>query len=115
MSCGAATQSRMKSKLPACFAISSASRETTTSSAPRRSASSVLFGDVVKTTVCAPNACANFPPPWPSAPGPGGEAQRVRRLVRRRSKDDRVRPERVRELHPHVAEAPEADDAHLLP
>ena len=39
----------MKSKLPACFFISSAFRETTTSSAPSRSASSFLLGDVVKT------------------------------------------------------------------
>ncbi len=76
MSCSAATQSRMKSKLPACFSISSAFRETTTSSAPSRSASSFLFGEVVKTTVCA--------------------------------------PERVGELHAHVAEPAEADDADLL-
>ena len=54
MSCSAETASRMKSKLPACFCISSALRETTTSSAPRRSASSFLPGDVVKTTTCAP-------------------------------------------------------------
>ena len=66
----AATQSRMKSKLPACFFISSALRETTTSSAPRRSASSFLLGEVVKTTVCAPNAWANFTPMWPSPPRP---------------------------------------------
>ena len=39
----------MKSKLRTCFAISSAFFETTTSSAPSRSASSFLFGDVVKT------------------------------------------------------------------
>ena len=52
MSWSAETASRMKSKLPACFSISSASRETTTSSAPRRRASSVLSGDVVKTTTC---------------------------------------------------------------
>ena len=44
----------MKSKLPACFFISSALRETTTSSAPRRSASSFLSGEVVKTTTWAP-------------------------------------------------------------
>ena len=56
MSWSAETASRMKSKLPACFFISSALRETTTSSAPRRSASSVLLGEVVKTTTCAPNA-----------------------------------------------------------
>ena len=55
----------MKSKLPACFFISSAFFETTTSSAPSRSASSVLLGEVVKTTVCAPNAWANFTPMWP--------------------------------------------------
>ena len=60
----------MKSKLPACFCISLALRETTTSSAPRRSASSFLFGEVVKTTTCAPNAWANFTPMWPSPPRP---------------------------------------------
>src|SRR5271168_2504209 len=48
MSCSAETASRMKSKLPACFFISSALRETSTSSAPRRSASSFLSGEVVK-------------------------------------------------------------------
>jgi hypothetical protein len=36
--------------------ISPALRETTTSSAPRRSASSFLLGEVVKTTTWAPNA-----------------------------------------------------------
>src|SRR5512132_1988065 len=45
MSCLAETVSRMKSKLPACFCISSVLRETTTSSAPRRSASSFLPGE----------------------------------------------------------------------
>ena len=70
MSCSAATASRMKSKLPACFFISSALRETTTSSAPSRSASSFLPGEVVKTTTWAPNAWANFTPMWPSPPRP---------------------------------------------
>ncbi len=42
----------------------------TTSSAPRRSASSFLPGDVVKTTMCAPSACANLTPMWPSPPRP---------------------------------------------
>ena len=70
MSWSAATQSRMKSKLPACFFIAAASREMTTSSAPSRSASSVLPGDVVKTTTCARSAWANFTPMCPSPPSP---------------------------------------------
>src|SRR5437867_8516330 len=60
----------MKSKLPACFCISSAFREMTTSFAPSRSASSFLSGEVEKTTTCAPSACANFTPMWPSPPRP---------------------------------------------
>src|SRR3954454_12924029 len=60
----------MKSKLPTCFAISSALREITTSSAPRRKASPFLLGELVKTTVCAPKACANFTPMWPNPPRP---------------------------------------------
>src|SRR3989454_11295213 len=60
--------SRMKSKLSACFCISSELREMTTSSAPSRSASSLLPGEVVKTTTRAPSACANFTPMWPSPP-----------------------------------------------
>jgi hypothetical protein len=44
--------------------------EITTSSAPRRSASSTLFGEVVKTTVCAPSAFANLTPMWPRPPRP---------------------------------------------
>src|SRR5258705_345678 len=60
----------MKSKLPACLAISSALRETTTSSAPRRRASSFLLGDVVNSTTWAPRACANLTPMWPSPPRP---------------------------------------------
>jgi len=40
----------IKSKLPACLAISLALRDSTTSSAPSRSASSRLLSDVVKTT-----------------------------------------------------------------
>ena len=67
----------MKSKLPACFFISSA-----------------LLGDDDLV---------------------GAEAQRVLRLARRGREDDRVRPERVGELHAHVAQAAEADDADLLP
>src|SRR5271157_2729467 len=51
MSCSAETASRMKSKLPACFFISSALREMTISSAPRRRASSFLLGDVVNATM----------------------------------------------------------------
>jgi hypothetical protein len=43
-------------KLPACFFISSTLRETTTSSAPRRSASSFLLDEVANTTTCAPSA-----------------------------------------------------------
>src|SRR5271166_5803295 len=70
MSCSAETASRMKSKLPACFCISLASRETTTSWAPNRRASSFLLGDVVKTTTWAPNARANFTPMWPNPPSP---------------------------------------------
>ena len=66
----------MKSKLPACFSISSAFFEMTTSSAPRRSASSFLLG--------------------------------------RGREDDDVRSERVRELHAHVAESAETDDADFL-
>src|ERR671921_852214 len=53
MSCSAATASRMKSKLPACFLISSALRDSTTSWAPSRRASSRLPADVVKTTTWA--------------------------------------------------------------
>ena len=45
---------------PACFCISSASRETTTSSAPRRRASSVLSGEVVKTTTWAPEGAGEL-------------------------------------------------------
>ncbi len=33
-------------------------------------ASAALSGDVVKSTVCAPNACANFTPMCPSPPSP---------------------------------------------
>ena len=43
---GAATVSRMKSKLPTCFCISAAFRETTTSCAPSRTASSALIPKV---------------------------------------------------------------------
>ena len=57
----------MKSKLPACFCISAAFFEITTSSAPRRTASAVLFGDVVNSTTCAPKAWANFTPMWPKS------------------------------------------------
>lgn len=53
MSWPAATVSRMKSKLPACFCVSSALQGTTTSSAPRRSASSFLLGEGVKATLHA--------------------------------------------------------------
>ena len=53
MSCSAETASRMKSKLFTCLLISSVFREITTSSAPRRSASSFLLGEVVNTTTCA--------------------------------------------------------------
>ena len=76
MSCSAETASRMKSKLPACFFISSALRETTTS-------------------------CS-------------AEPQRVFLLARRGGEDDDVRAERAGELHAHVAEPAEADDADLL-
>ena len=76
MSCSAATVSRMKSKLPACFFISSAFLEMTTSFAPSLSASFVLPGEVVKRTTSR-------------ADGRG-------------------------ELHAHVAEAAQADDADLL-
>jgi hypothetical protein len=41
----------MKSKLPACFAMSSAALETTTSSAPSFTAAAALPGEVVNTTV----------------------------------------------------------------
>src|SRR5271166_5574977 len=70
MSCSAETQSRIKSKLKACFFISPSFLETTTSSAPSRSASSFFLGEVVKTTVFAPNARANFTPMWPRPPRP---------------------------------------------
>src|SRR5512137_1096056 len=70
MSCVAATASRMKSKLPACWFISSVFREITTSCAPRRIASSFLDGEVVNTTTCAPKARANFTPMWPRPPRP---------------------------------------------
>ena len=56
MSCSAETASRMKSKLLACFFISSALREMTTSLAPSRKASSFLLGDVVNATTWAPSA-----------------------------------------------------------
>ena len=42
------------------------------------------------------------------------EAERVLLLARRGGEDDGVRAERVGELHSHVAEAAEADDADLL-
>src|SRR4029077_3266534 len=70
MSCSPDTASRMKWKLAACFCISSALFEITTSSAPSRRASAVLFGDVVNSTTCAPSACANFTPICPSPPSP---------------------------------------------
>ena len=76
MSWSAETASRMKSKLPACFFISSALRETTTS--------------------CGP------------------EPQRVLLLARRGGEDDDVGAEGAGELHAHVAEPAEADDADLL-
>src|SRR5260370_5844633 len=60
----------MKSKLRACFCISFASFEITTSSAPSRRASSTLFGEVVNCTTCAPNAWANLTPMWPRPPSP---------------------------------------------
>jgi hypothetical protein len=56
--------SGMKAKLRACFCLSSAWREITTTSAPRRSASSFLAGEVVNTTTRAPIAQARrWPPP----------------------------------------------------
>ena len=69
-SCDAATVFTIRSKLRACFFISSASFETTTSSAPSRLPSSTFDGDVVNSTVCAPNAWANFTPMCPSPPRP---------------------------------------------
>ena len=57
-----------KIEASACFSISSAFRETTISSAPRRSASSVLSGEVVNTTTWAPSAWANFTPMCPRPP-----------------------------------------------
>ena len=60
----------MKSKLPACFAIASASLDTTTSCAPRRIASCVFPGDVVKTATVAPKAFANLTAMCPSPPRP---------------------------------------------
>ena len=60
----------MKSKLRACFFISSAFFETTTSCAPSRLPSSALPGEVVNSTTCAPNARANFTPMCPSPPRP---------------------------------------------
>ena len=68
--CGAATVSRMKSKLPAWRFISSGFAEITTSSAPSRRASAALPGEVVNRTVWAPNAWANFTPMWPEAAEP---------------------------------------------
>ena len=44
----------------------------------------------------------------------GAEAKRVPLLVRRGREDDGVRPERVRELHSHVAQPAEANDADPL-
>ncbi|MNX52960.1 hypothetical protein D3C86_836480 [compost metagenome] len=48
--CSADTQSKIKCNVLACFAICSGSVDKTTSSAPKRFASSVLDNDVVKTT-----------------------------------------------------------------
>ena len=42
------------------------------------------------------------------------EAERVLLLARRGGEDDGVRAEGVRELHPHVAQTAEADDADLF-
>ena len=53
----------MKSKLPACLAIASASLEITTSWAPSRIASCVFPGEVVKTTTLARAASDGLPPP----------------------------------------------------
>src|SRR5882672_6054954 len=60
----------MKSKLPACFAISSAFFEITTSCAPNRLPSATLLSEVVNITTFAPNAFANFTPMCPSPPRP---------------------------------------------
>ena len=57
----------MKSKLLACFFISSSFFETTTSFAPSRFASSVLPGEVVKSTTSAPNALREFHAPCDQA------------------------------------------------
>ena len=70
MSCAEATVSRMKSKLPACFFISSSFLEIITSFAPSLSASFVLPGEVVKRMTSAPRAAANLRPMWPSPPRP---------------------------------------------
>ena len=77
MSWSAETVSRIMSKLPACFAIASASFEMT---------------DLV-----------------------GAEPLAVGDLALRRGEQDRVRAEGVGELHAHVAEPAEPDDADLLP
>ena len=64
------TVSRMKSKLVSCERTAFASVERTTSSAPRRFASAAFHGDLVNSTVCAPNARASFTPMCPSPPSP---------------------------------------------
>ncbi|KAG1389291.1 hypothetical protein G6F58_013315 [Rhizopus delemar] len=50
--------------------MASGSRETSTSSAPRRLASAPFSGVVVIITTCAPSALANFTPMWPRPPRP---------------------------------------------
>src|ERR1035438_10404036 len=124
MSCPAETASRMKSKLPACFFISSVLRETTTSSVPRRSASSFLPGEVVKSTMWAPKARANFTPMWPRPPRPttptfrsddfvGAETERVFLLTGRGGEVHDVGSESTSKLHTHVAQAAETDHANF--
>jgi hypothetical protein len=60
----------MKSNEPLCFFISSAFLESDHLVGAQPQRVLVLFGEVVKTTVCAPSAWANFTPMWPSPPRP---------------------------------------------
>ncbi|MNN68459.1 hypothetical protein D3C81_1841710 [compost metagenome] len=65
-----ATVLRIRSKLLRCAAISSALRDTTTSSAPSALAASRLDSEVVKATTWAPSAWASLMPMWPRPPMP---------------------------------------------
>jgi len=61
---------RIRSKLPARFAISSSLRELTTKSAPNRLASSALSGDEEKAVTSQPHLLKNCRARWPRPPIP---------------------------------------------